>query len=188
VNIILDVTSTGVLEVQRDGQNERLSVSFTLVGTMNPEEGGLRPQLLDRFGLMVSVTAETNEDERVKILETVLEFDRAIAELKSRINDVLEEEKKRGTPLEKVKVKMPDYIYDALKEDKKRKDVLEKAKNKFYSVKMPANIARNCVKLAAEVKAEGNRGDLSLSRKKSVGVARRRHRLIPHSKPKGDRH
>jgi magnesium chelatase subunit I len=49
VNIILDVTSTGVLVVQREGQNkEPVKVPFTLVGTMNPEEGGLRPQLLDR--------------------------------------------------------------------------------------------------------------------------------------------
>ncbi|MEH1830473.1 MAG: AAA family ATPase [Nostoc sp.] len=139
VNIILDVTSTGVLEVQRDGQNEQLLVSFTLVGTMNPEEGGLRPQLLDRFGLMVSVTAETNEDERVKILETVLEFDRAVTEFNSG--------------------KSSSYINKALEEDQKRKDVLEKAREKFYSVKMPKNIARNCVKLAAGVKAEGNRGD-----------------------------
>ncbi|WP_138502295.1 AAA family ATPase [Nostoc sp. PA-18-2419] len=139
VNIILDVTSTGVLEVQRDGQNEQLSVSFTLVGTMNPEEGGLRPQLLDRFGLMVSVTAEANVDERVKILETVLEFDRAVSEFNSD--------------------KSSPYINKALEADKKRKDVLKIAKNKFSSVKIPENIARNCVKLAAEVKAQGNRGD-----------------------------
>jgi magnesium chelatase subunit I len=52
VNIILDVTSTGVLVVQREGKSEQKPVSLTLVGTMNPEEGGLRPQLLDRFGLM----------------------------------------------------------------------------------------------------------------------------------------
>jgi magnesium chelatase subunit I len=61
VNIILDVTSTGVLVVQREGQSEQKRVNFTLVGTMNPEEGGLRPQLLDRFGLMVNVEAEKNE-------------------------------------------------------------------------------------------------------------------------------
>ncbi len=51
VNIILDVSSTGVLVVQRDGQRREEAVSFNLVGTMNPEEGGLRPQLLDRFWL-----------------------------------------------------------------------------------------------------------------------------------------
>ncbi|MFN6538530.1 MAG: AAA family ATPase [Nostoc sp. EkiNYC01] len=143
VNIILDVTSTGILEVQRDGQDKQLPVSFTLVGTMNPEEGGLRPQLLDRFGLMVSVTAEANEDERVKILQTVLEFDGAVTELKSG--------------------KSSSYINDALEEDQKRKDVLQTAKDKFSSVKIPENIARNCVKLARDVKAEGNRGDYTIA-------------------------
>ena len=58
VNIILDVTATGKLVVARDGNSESYDVPFTLVGTMNPEEGGLRPQLLDRFGLMVNVTTE----------------------------------------------------------------------------------------------------------------------------------
>jgi magnesium chelatase subunit I len=153
VNIILDVTSTGVLEVQRDGQNEQLLVSFTLVGTMNPEEGGLRPQLLDRFGLMVNVTAEADEDQRVRILETVLKFDRAVTEFNK-----LEEDKKRKDVPETEK-KLPAYINDALEEDKKRKDVLEEAKKKFSSVTVPENIARNCVKLAAKVQAEGHRGD-----------------------------
>jgi magnesium chelatase subunit I len=157
VNIILDVTSTGILEVQRDGQNKQLSVSFTLVGTMNPEEGGLRPQLLDRFGLMVSVTAEANEDERVKILQTVLEFDEAVTEFNK-----LEKDKKRKDVPETEK-KLPPYINDALEEDKKRKNVLEKAREKFSSVTVPENIARNCVKLAAAVKAEGNRGDYTIA-------------------------
>jgi len=49
VNLILDVASTGVLVVQREGQQRRCRVGFTLVGTMNPEEGGLRPQLLGSF-------------------------------------------------------------------------------------------------------------------------------------------
>src|SRR5919199_2154337 len=83
VNIILDVTANGVLVIQREGRHDPPKpISFTLVGTMNPEEGGLRPQLLDRFGLMVSVTAETNEAERTMILQTVLEFDEARFRLK----------------------------------------------------------------------------------------------------------
>src|SRR5207248_7357981 len=78
VNIILDVTSTGVLVVEREGQDIQEPVQFTLVGTMNPEEGGLRPQLLDRFGLMVRVVAEANPEQRRQILQTVLAFDEAI--------------------------------------------------------------------------------------------------------------
>jgi magnesium chelatase subunit I len=139
VNIILDVTSTGVLVVQREGQSDQKPVSFTLVGTMNPEEGGLRPQLLDRFGLMVSVTAETNEAERTMILQTVLEFDEAVSQLKAGESSA--------------------YIDEALEKDSKRRVLLEKARQNFYSVKVPTNVARNCVRLAAGFQAEGNRGD-----------------------------
>src|ERR1035438_10243370 len=78
VNIILDVTSTGKLVIQRDGLNEQRDVHITLVGTMNPEEGGLRPQLLDRFGLMVDVTTLPEPEMRRAILKTVLQFDLAL--------------------------------------------------------------------------------------------------------------
>src|SRR5262249_984378 len=55
VNIILDAASGGILPVEREGIAEQArDVRFTLVGTMNPEEGSLRPQLLDRFGLVAS--------------------------------------------------------------------------------------------------------------------------------------
>ncbi len=143
VNIILDVTSTGVLVVQREGQSFEKPVSYTLVGTMNPEEGGLRPQLLDRFGLMVSVEAEQNELERTMILQTVLEFDEALFQLKAGETSA--------------------YIEKALEKDKKRKALLEKARQNFYNVKVPENVARNCVKLAMEFNAEGNRGDYTIA-------------------------
>ncbi|NEP56899.1 MAG: AAA domain-containing protein [Symploca sp. SIO2G7] len=139
VNIILDVTSTRVLVVQREGQSEQKDVSFTLVGTMNPEEGGLRPQLLDRFGLMVSVEAETNEAERTMILQTVLEFDEAVSQLKAG--------------------KSSAYIEEALEKDSKRRELLKAARQNSYAVQLPINIARNCVRLAAGFQAEGNRGD-----------------------------
>lgn len=74
VDIILDVAATGVLSVQREGLDTAKYLSFGLVGTMNPEEGGLRPQLLDRFGLMV--TAETlDATARHLLLRTVLDFE-----------------------------------------------------------------------------------------------------------------
>ncbi|NEO22244.1 AAA family ATPase [Moorena sp. SIO4A5] len=138
-NIILDVTSTGMLVVQREGRSKQKQVFFTLVGTMNPEEGGLRPQLLDRFGLMVNVTAETNEAERTLILQTVLDFDEALSQLKAGQSSL--------------------YIDKALERDRERKAKLEKARHNFYSVKMPINIARNCVRLAVVFQAEGNRAD-----------------------------
>lgn len=143
VNIILDVTSTGVLVVQREGQNFDKPVSFTLVGTMNPEEGGLRPQLLDRFGLMVSVEAEQNEAERIMILQTVLEFDEAVSQLKAGESST--------------------YVEEALEKDKHHEALLEKARQDFYTVKVPWDVAQNCVRLAKQFNAEGNRGDYMIA-------------------------
>jgi magnesium chelatase subunit I len=76
INLILDVVSTGLLVVEREGMDDsQIDVSFMLVGTMNPEEGSLRPQLLDRFGLFVPVEAERTPQTRRDILLTVLKFD-----------------------------------------------------------------------------------------------------------------
>jgi magnesium chelatase subunit I len=72
VNIILDVTASELLTVERDSNIHRKEVRFTLIGTMNPEEGTLRPQLLDRFGLMVDVRGLTDANERRRVLQTVL--------------------------------------------------------------------------------------------------------------------
>ena len=57
VDVLLDVAVSGVNLVERDGVSHRHPARFVLVGSMNPEEGELRPQLLDRFGLCVDVTA-----------------------------------------------------------------------------------------------------------------------------------
>ena len=76
VNIILDVSSTGILTVEQEGQDEKnKQIDFCLVGTMNPSEGGLRPQLLDRFGLMVEVVTEKDEKMRSQILKNVLMYE-----------------------------------------------------------------------------------------------------------------
>jgi magnesium chelatase subunit I len=102
VNIILDVTSTGVLVVQRDGNDRQPeSVAFTLVGTMNPEEDGLRPQLLDRFGLMVSVSAESERAKRVQILQNVLKFNEERSKPKSEwLDKEFKASRKRRVELE----------------------------------------------------------------------------------------
>jgi magnesium chelatase subunit I len=142
VNIILDVTSTGVLVIQREGKSEEVSLAFTLVGTMNPEEGGLRPQLLDRFGLMVGVTTETEIDKRREILNTVLEFDEVWSELRDRPSDSL-----------------PELLTKARAKDEAYKQKLDKAKEKFYEVKLPADVVESCVKLTKEFLVQGNRGD-----------------------------
>src|SRR4051812_18222206 len=72
--LLLDAVS-GVNVVERDGVSHRHASQFVLVGSMNPEEGELRPQLLDRFGLCVEVRAPANADERVEAVRRRLEFD-----------------------------------------------------------------------------------------------------------------
>ena len=69
VDIILDAAALGEVFIEREGITLRHEASFTLVGTMNPEEGSLRPQLLDRFGLCVDVSSERNLEARVELAE-----------------------------------------------------------------------------------------------------------------------
>jgi len=75
VDIILDAASTGINRIEREGFSTCHPSSFMLVGTMNPEEGELRPQLLDRFGLCVEVTAETDIEKRLLLMERRETFD-----------------------------------------------------------------------------------------------------------------
>lgn len=72
---LLDAAASGVNVVEREGVSVAHPAKFILVGTMNPEEGELRPQLLDRFGLVVEVHAPRNWEERVEIVKTVEEFE-----------------------------------------------------------------------------------------------------------------
>ena len=65
---LLDTLETGVCRVERDGISHTCPARFALVGTMNPEEGTLRPQLLDRFGLYVAVTGEREPEARKEVV------------------------------------------------------------------------------------------------------------------------
>ncbi len=76
VDLLLDVTASGVNTIERDGVSHRHAAEFLLVGTMNPEEGELRPQLLDRFGLMVELDGVYTIEERMEIVRRREAFDR----------------------------------------------------------------------------------------------------------------
>ncbi len=140
VNILLDVTSTGKLVIQREGLGEDHDVRVILVGTMNPEEGGLRPQLLDRFGLMVGMEEETESQSRLQILETVLAFDRAL-------------QTAEDTP----------FLLAGYQATERLRTEIEQAKAHFYAVKLGADVAQACVQLAKEFHVEGHRSDYLLA-------------------------
>ncbi|WP_244177082.1 putative cobaltochelatase [Streptomyces albus] len=75
VDLLLDAAAMGASYVEREGVSVRHASRFLLVGTMNPEEGELRPQLLDRFGLTVEVSASREPDLRVEVVRRRLAHD-----------------------------------------------------------------------------------------------------------------
>lgn len=140
VNVILDTAATGMLSVQRQGIDiPGTKTRFSLVGTMNPEEGHLRPQLRDRFGLMVHIT--TRPDDRAAILQTVLAFDEA----------------------EAGKTADSSFMADGRNADAQTKATLEAAQNNLYAVRVPDALAQQCVALAETFEAVGHRADYFLA-------------------------
>src|SRR6185503_1878628 len=95
VDVLLDVAVSGVNRVEREGISHAHPARFVLVASMNPEEGELRPQLLDRFGLAVDVVAPTDAATRVIAVqaqlsverdpEVLIEYEAADAELRRRL-------------------------------------------------------------------------------------------------------
>lgn len=140
VNIILDVVSTGVLHVQREGRAQELQqVRFNLIGTMNPDEGGLRPQLLDRFGLMAEVAPEEDPEQRLRIIETVLRFEAERASSDS------------------------PFLAEARAADTAKKSALKTARALLPEVALGPDTLAYCARLAAALRVVGHRGDLVLS-------------------------
>jgi magnesium chelatase subunit D len=107
VDLLLDAAALGTAYVEREGVSVRHAARFLLVGTMNPEEGELRPQLLDRFGLTVEVAAPRDPSERAEVVRRRFRHDadpagfaaawaaeedalaRRIAEARGRLADVV---------------------------------------------------------------------------------------------------
>lgn len=75
VDLLLDAAASGVNHIERDGISHRHAACFVLIGTMNAEEGELRPQLLDRFGLNLALDAQPQPAQRAEIVRRRLAFD-----------------------------------------------------------------------------------------------------------------
>jgi magnesium chelatase subunit D len=75
VDVILDAAAMGRVHVERDGVSHSHDARFVLIGTMNPEEGELRPQLLDRFGLTVDVHASRDVEVRADVIRQRMAFE-----------------------------------------------------------------------------------------------------------------
>ncbi|MEM1132902.1 MAG: magnesium chelatase ATPase subunit I [Pseudomonadota bacterium] len=136
VDLLLDVAASGENLVERDGMSIRHPAKFVLIGSGNPEEGELRPQLLDRFGLSVEVRTPESIDDRVEIM---------------RRCDEQERNPKKFT--EKWKP-----------EDAKVLRKIAKAKKALPSIKTSAKTLKETAEICKAVGADGLRGELTLMR------------------------
>ncbi len=136
VDLLLDVAASGENVVEREGLSIRHPARFVLVGTGNPEEGELRPQLLDRFGLSVEVRTPTDLPTRIEVV---------------RRRDAFE----RDTPAFLARFKAD--------ESKLRRRVVE-ARARLPSVTVPDAALERCATLCIALGTDGLRGELTLMR------------------------
>ncbi len=136
VDLLLDVAVTGRNVVEREGISIEHPASFVLVGSGNPEEGELRPQLLDRFGLHVEVRTVNDLDQRVEIVERRELFERDPALFRAQSQAEQERSRRRLTG----------------------------ARKKITEVKLPRAILRGIAELCLRLKIDGHRGELTIAR------------------------
>jgi magnesium chelatase subunit I len=134
VDVLLDVAVSGVNVVMREGVSYRHPSRFLLVGTMNPEEGELRPQLLDRFGLCVEISGERDVGLRKRIVERVLLFEKDDDRFHAK--------------------------WDA--EDLALRGRLAAARVALPGVEVPDDILESTVAVVAELGVAGHRGDITV--------------------------
>lgn len=114
VDVLLDSAAMGINTIEREGISFSHPAKFILVGTMNPEEGDLRPQLLDRFGLVVDVVAERETNKRIEVIKRRLDFE---AEPEKFIKKYFADEEELKIKIENSKkvlkyVKCSDEMYE----------------------------------------------------------------------------
>lgn len=136
VDLLLDVAATGENIVEREGLSVRHPARFVLIGSGNPEEGELRPQLLDRFGLSVEVTTPTDVATRVEVV---------------RRRDAYERD--------------PDVFHGRYKrKDGALRTRLRKARERIDEVAVPDAAVESAAGLCLRLGTDGLRGELTLVR------------------------
>lgn len=136
VDLLLDVAVTGVNKVEREGVSVEHPASFVLIGSGNPEEGELRPQLLDRFGLHAEVATENYLKNRVDIVQRREAYDR-----------------ERDAFCESF----------AANQEQLRKRIT-RARAGLMKVAMERPVLEKIAQLCADLKVDGHRGELTIMR------------------------
>jgi magnesium chelatase subunit D len=132
VDLLLDVAAMGVNYVEREGVSVRHPSRFILVGTMNPEEGELRPQLLDRFGVTVEVSGNPDTNERVEIVRRHLRYE--------------------ASP--------EDFATEWAAADRELSRGIEEAREGVLSVHLPEETLHKIAAVCTHLGVDGMRGDL----------------------------
>jgi magnesium chelatase subunit D len=109
VDLLLDVAAMGVNHVEREGVSVRHPSRFILVGTMNPEEGELRPQLLDRFGVTVEVSGSPDPAQRVEVVRRRLRYETAPEEFTREWSNA---DAKLAASVESARLRLPGVNLD----------------------------------------------------------------------------
>ncbi len=134
VDVLLDAAAMGVNTIEREGISYSHPSNFILIGTMNPEEGDLRPQLLDRFGLCVNIEGINDTDTRLEIITRKMEFDRD-----------------------------PKAFMDVWSHsDKEIADKIVKAKELLPSVAISKEMLKVIVNICVTLGVDGHRGDIAM--------------------------
>jgi magnesium chelatase subunit D len=136
VDLLLDASVTGINRVERESISIAHPARFVLVGSGNPEEGELRPQLLDRFALHVDVTTENDLEKRVEIVQRHESFERNRAA----------------------------FIRRFKKEQEKMRHRIVSARQLLVTVSVDRNLLKQIAQLSAELNLDGHRGEITLSR------------------------
>ncbi len=136
VDLLLDVAASGENVVEREGLSVRHAARFVLVGSGNPEEGELRPQLLDRFGLSVEVRTPQDLAQRVEILRRCDAFERDPAAFAEQWDKV----------------------------ERKTLKKIARGRDHLGDVEMPDAVLTRASELCMAVGADGLRGELTLMR------------------------
>ena len=136
VDLLLDVAAMGVNHVEREGVSVRHPSRFILVGTMNPEEGELRPQLLDRFGVTVEVAGSQDPADRVEVVRRRLRYE----------------------------VSPEEFSEEWSNEDAELAAIVESARRRLPGVDLDEDTLFGISTLCADLGVDGLRGDLVTAR------------------------
>ncbi len=136
VDLLLDSAASGSVRIERDGISETLPARFILIGSMNPEEGELRPQFIDRFGLCVHVTTPSESEPRIETIRRRLAYETA-----------------------------PEtFVENETRAENELRERIAAARARLNAIPLDETTLAQAASLCVSMKLDGVRGDLALVR------------------------